>query len=91
MKYHRQFLKRLSMRPVVPVEELATREQFDDTWLAVMRFGLLCNDILTAAWNYTYQDSLGARVWPTGQQFRMLRKNTYEVVEKTSAIIEGVR
>lgn len=74
MRYHRQFLHKAppGMRPDVPVEEVATQEQFSDVWFPVMKFGLMWIEVYTAAWNYTRQESPWASVWPTGQQFKLL-------------------
>ena len=79
MRFHRQFQRKapVGMRPDVPVEEISTRERFQDIWFVVSTFGLLWLEVYTAAWNYTNQGSDWASVWPTGQQFRLLSKTIY--------------
>jgi hypothetical protein len=74
MRYHKQFEYKLPVggKPIVPVEEVSTLEQFSDIWIPVMLFGLIWNEIYTAAWNFTHQGSYWASVWPTDQQFRLL-------------------
>jgi hypothetical protein len=79
MRFHRQFLTKapFGMRPDVPVQEIATGERFQDIWFVVSMFGLIWYEVYTAAWNFTNQSSEWASVWPTGQQFRLLKKSTY--------------
>lgn len=49
-----------------PIKDEKTGEQFEDSWDAVTKYGLLEQDVYLAMLNRTY-------VWPTYQTFRALR------------------
>lgn len=49
-----------------PVEEMNTRETFDNPWDAALKYGLLQVDVLLSICN-------GNEVWPTNQVFRRLK------------------
>ena len=49
----------------VPIEDITSGEQFETSWPAALKFGLLDHEILLATMNRTY-------VWPTFQTFRVL-------------------
>ena len=66
VKYHQQFHN--SLRGFeIPVVEVRTGEQFDTSWDAAIKFGLLDREIAIATLNRTY-------VFPTGQTFRVIQK-----------------
>lgn len=50
----------------VPVEEITTGEQFETSWEAAIKYGLLDREIFVATLNRTY-------VWPTYQKFRVIK------------------
>ena len=59
--YHKQFYNdRRGF--LVPVVEIRTGEQFETSWDAAVKYGLIDRDISVATMNNTY-------VFPTGQQF----------------------
>lgn len=62
--YHRQFHNDLRgfKKPII---EINTLEQFDTSWDAAIKYGLIDREIMLAALNRTY-------VWPTYQEFRVL-------------------
>lgn len=66
VKYHQQFHNDLRGFDL-PVVEVRTGEQFDTSWDAAIKFGLLDREIAIATLNRTY-------VFPTGQTFRVLRE-----------------
>lgn len=67
VKYHKQF--RNNQRGfLVPIEEIHTGEQFETSWDAATKYGLIDKEIRVAAINRTY-------VWPTYQAFRVLDLN----------------
>jgi hypothetical protein len=50
-----------------PIQELGTKERFETSWEAALKFGLLDYEILQATMNRTY-------VWPTYQRFRVIHE-----------------
>lgn len=90
MRYHRQF-QTIHENYVWPIEEVATGEIFESPWGAVVKYGLLCHEIVTNASNNTYHANLDRGVWPTGQNFRHLVENTYYTAQQSQPIIEGER
>ena len=64
VKYLQQFM----LPPAgfrVPIEEVKTKEWFNTSWDAAIKFGLLDKEIMVATINRTY-------VWPTYQRFRVI-------------------
>lgn len=66
VKYHQQFHNDLRGFDV-PIIEVRTGEEFDTSWDAAIKFGLLDREIAIATLNRTY-------VFPTGQTFRVIRE-----------------
>lgn len=50
-----------------PIEDVMTGEQFETSWDAAVKYGLIDREIALATMNRTY-------VWPTYQKFRVLSK-----------------
>lgn len=69
VKYHNQF-QYVPRKVIGPIEEMDTGEQFENTWAAVTKYGLLDREILIAMLSYTY-------VWPTYQRFRKCKTDTH--------------
>lgn len=65
IKHTRQFRIKLHEYPD-PVRELKTGEIFDNTWKAVLRYGLLYMDLVLSIFNKTY-------VFPTMQTYEWVR------------------
>lgn len=63
VKYFRQFRSAVIFNR--PIEDVDTKEYFDSSWDAAIKYGLLERDILVAAMNNT-------DVWPTRHRFRMV-------------------
>jgi hypothetical protein len=64
VKYHRQFDEPPGgFRE--PIVDIATGEEFETSWEAAIKYGLLDREILIATLNRTY-------VWPTYQEFRTI-------------------
>lgn len=62
--YHRQFHNDLrGFRR--PIEEINTGEEFETSWDAAVKYGLIDREIMLATLNRTY-------VWPTYQEFRVI-------------------
>lgn len=53
-----------------PIIEVNSKERFENSWDAALKYGLLDLEILSATVNRTY-------VWPTYQQFEIIRQNRY--------------
>ena len=70
MKYNNQFLNR-RLGTQMTIEEVGTGEIFTPRQ-AAMKYGLLIDEVSEAAMNYTAHHRYRDRVWPTGQQFRIL-------------------
>jgi len=66
IKYHQQFHNDLRgfQEPII---EINTKETFNNSWEAAIKYGLLDREILIATLNRTY-------VWPTYQEFRVIRE-----------------
>lgn len=64
IRYHRQF-HRPNLGIVVPIRETRTGEEFDNSWEAAIKYGLIDKEILDATLNRTY-------VWPTYQTFEVI-------------------
>lgn len=64
-KYYWQFLPNAPRGFVVPIKELETRERFETSWEAALKYGLIDREILIATLNHTY-------VWPTYQRFQVI-------------------
>lgn len=64
IKYHKQFLNDLRGFSV-PIYEIHTNEQFETSWEAAIKYGLLDREIAIATLNRTY-------VFPTSQEFRVV-------------------
>lgn len=64
VKYHQQFHNDLRGFDR-PIEDVATGEQFETSWEAATKYGLIDREILMATLNRTH-------VWPTYQKFRVL-------------------
>lgn len=64
IKYHQQFYndQRGFNDPIVDIK---TGEEFEDSWEAATKYGLIDREILIATLNRTY-------VWPTYQEFRVI-------------------
>lgn len=62
VRYHQQFIGDRRDYPRA-ITEMETGEEFDSSWHAAMKFGLIARDVMVATLN-------GMRVWPTNQQFR---------------------
>lgn len=65
IQYHRQFQPGAKRGFREPVKELTTGEEFETSWDAAIKYGLIDHEIFVATFNRTY-------VFPTGQQFRVL-------------------
>lgn len=66
MQYHKQF--RLPRRGFGErIYEMQSKEEFQSSWEAAIKYGLLENEIIMSVVNRTY-------VWPTYQEFRILVK-----------------
>lgn len=63
IKYYTQFRNPQMRGFLTPIEEMATGERFENSWLAAIKFGLIDMDIFIATLN-------GMCVWPTRQWFR---------------------
>ncbi len=66
MKYTQQFTRKLRAYSG-PIEDTKSGEQFEDSWQAAMRYGLLDKEIYLSIVNHTF-------VWPTYQIFRTLAR-----------------
>lgn len=64
-KYFRQFEYPVARIPR-PIVEVKTEEQFDSSWDAALKHGLLDEEIFAATVDKTY-------VWPTYQRFEVIR------------------
>lgn len=64
-RYYLQFRPEAPRGFQVPVEEVKTKEIFNTSWEAAVKYGLLDREIFIATLNHTF-------VWPTYQQFRKL-------------------
>jgi hypothetical protein len=64
-RYYYQFRPEAPRGFQVPVEEVKSKETFDTSWEAAVKYGLLDREIFIATLNHTF-------VWPTYQQFRKL-------------------
>jgi hypothetical protein len=63
--YHSQFRGVASF--TTPIVEIGSGEEFEDSWDAAIKYGLLDRDIYLSAYHRTY-------VFPTYQRFRLIRK-----------------
>lgn len=64
VKYRKQFKNDLRGF-IVPIREINTREEFEISWDAAIKYGLIDRDIAIATANNTF-------VFPTGQQFEVI-------------------
>lgn len=65
IQYHQQFANRNFRNAHIPVEDMKTGKKYTTVQEAVVRHGLLFNDVLNSLYQRTY-------VWPTYQQFRSI-------------------
>jgi hypothetical protein len=65
--YFRQFLPGAPRGFMCPVEDMKTKERFETSFDAAVKYGLLDREILLATLNRTF-------VWPTYQMFRPLEE-----------------
>lgn len=70
VKYHQQF--DVYQKSTLPIQELETEACFERPLQAAVAYGLLALEVQTVAWNYTNHANTWDKVWPTGQQFRMV-------------------
>jgi hypothetical protein len=65
VNYHQQFNEEDSVGFSTPIVEIKTGEEFENSWEAATKYGLIDREIMVATINRTY-------VWPTYQQFRLV-------------------
>lgn len=65
VKYHQQFKDNTRRGFLTPIRETKTGEEFESSWEAAIKYGLLDREILLATINNTY-------VWPTYQRFQTI-------------------
>ena len=63
--FHQQFWSPRFQNTKMPIVEVKTGERFDTIQDAVMKYGLIFNDILMSMHDHTY-------VWPTYQQYEKI-------------------